>query len=55
MFKMSGVFQKKLMIAIQEHRRLLMTTGVVGLKIVGPGKYRDTMLVRETLSVAAAF
>lgn len=40
---------EKLLIAIQERRRLLMTTGVVGLKIVGPGKCRNTMRVREFL------
>jgi thioredoxin reductase (NADPH) len=40
---------EKLLIAIQERRRLLLTTGVTGLKIVGPGKCRDTMLVREFL------
>lgn len=40
---------EKLLIAIQERRRLLLETGVVGLKIVGPGKCRDTMLVREFL------
>lgn len=40
---------EKLLIAIQERRRLLLATGVVGLKIVGPGKCRDTMLVREFL------
>jgi thioredoxin reductase (NADPH) len=39
-----------LLIAIQERRRLLMSTGVVGLKVVGQGKCRDTMLVREFLS-----
>lgn len=38
-----------LLIAIQERRRLLLETGVVGLKVVGPGKCRDTMLVREFL------
>jgi thioredoxin reductase (NADPH) len=38
-----------LLIAIQERRRLLLETGVVGLKIVGPGKCRDTMLIREFL------
>ena len=38
-----------LLIAIQERRRLLLATGVVGLKIVGPGKCRDTMLIREFL------
>src|SRR5204862_2099929 len=32
-----------------ERRRLLTATGVLGLKVVGPGKCRDTMLVREFL------
>lgn len=40
---------EKLLIAIQERRRLLLETGVVGLRVVGPGKCRDTMLVREFL------
>lgn len=40
---------EKLLIAIQERRRLLMATGVLGLKIVGPGKCRDTMAIREFL------
>lgn len=40
---------EKLLMAIQERRRLILTTGVVGMKIVGPGKCRDTMLVREFL------
>src|SRR5438876_838878 len=40
---------EKLLIAAQERRRLLTQTGVVGLKVVGPGKCRDTMLVREFL------
>jgi thioredoxin reductase (NADPH) len=40
---------EKLLIAIQERRRLLGQTGVLGLKVVGPGKCRDTMLVREFL------
>lgn len=40
---------EKLLIAIQERRRLLLATGVVGVKIVGPGKCRETMLVREFL------
>lgn len=39
-----------LLIAIQERRRLLLTTGIVGLKIVGPGKCRETMRVREFLA-----
>src|SRR6266705_999296 len=38
-----------MLIAAQERRRLLMETGTVGLKVVGPGKCRDTMLVREFL------
>jgi len=38
-----------LLIAIQERRRLILTTGVVGLRVVGPGKCRDTTLVREFL------
>lgn len=40
---------EKLMIAAQERRRLLSEHGVLGLKVVGPGKCRDTMLVREFL------
>jgi len=40
---------EKLLIAIQERRRLLLATGVVGVKIVGPGTCRETMLVREFL------
>ncbi len=35
---------EKLLIAAQERRRLLMQVGVLGLKVVGPGKCRDTML-----------
>src|SRR5215471_10929812 len=38
-----------MLIAAQERRRLLTQTGVLGLKVVGPGKCRDTMLVREFL------
>jgi len=38
-----------ILIAIQERRRILLAAGVVGLRIVGPGKCRDTMLVREFL------
>lgn len=38
-----------LLIAIQERRRLLLASGVAGLRIVGPGKCRDTMRVREFL------
>ena len=40
---------EKLIVAAQERRRLLSETGVIGLKVVGPGKCRDTMLVREFL------
>src|SRR4051812_19230966 len=40
---------EKLLIAAQERRRLLSEAGVLGLKVVGPGKCRDTMLVREFL------
>src|SRR5437588_167470 len=40
---------EKMLIAIQERRRLLSASGVAGLKVVGPGKCRDTMLVREFL------
>src|SRR5204862_6321875 len=40
---------EKMLLAIQERRRLLTGTGVLGLKVVGPGKCRDTMLVREFL------
>jgi len=40
---------EKLLVAAQERRRLLTQVGVLGLKVVGPGKCRDTMLVREFL------
>lgn len=40
---------EKLLVAMQERRRLLLATGVIGLRIVGPGKCRDTMRVREFL------
>src|SRR5260370_21300356 len=40
---------EKLLIAAQEPRRLLMQVGVIGLKVVGPGKCRDTTRVREFL------
>jgi len=42
-------FAETMLVAIQERRRLLSETGLVGLKVVGPGKCRDTMLVREFL------
>src|SRR3989441_6958952 len=38
-----------MLIAAQERRRLLTATGAIGMKVVGPGKCRDTMLVREFL------
>jgi thioredoxin reductase (NADPH) len=40
---------EKLLVAIQERRRILSESGVIGLKVVGPGKCADTMLVREFL------
>src|SRR3984957_8808864 len=40
---------EKLLIAAQERRRLEVGAGVLGLKVVGPGKCRDTMRVREFL------
>ena len=42
-------FAEVMLGAIQERRRLLAETGVFGLKVVGPGKCRDTTLVREFL------
>jgi thioredoxin reductase (NADPH) len=43
------MLSEKLLIAIQERRRMLTLAGVLGLKVVGPGKCRDTMVVREFL------
>ena len=40
---------EKLLTAAQERRRLLSEMGNLGLRVVGPGKCRDTMLVREFL------
>jgi thioredoxin reductase (NADPH) len=40
---------EKLLIACLERRRLLTEAGVLGLRVVGPGKCRDTMRVREFL------
>jgi thioredoxin reductase (NADPH) len=40
---------EKLLIAAQERRRMLTEAGVLGLQVVGPGKCRDTVLVREFL------
>jgi thioredoxin reductase (NADPH) len=42
-------FGEVLLAAAQERRRLLLETGAVGLTVVGPGKCRDTMVVREFL------
>ncbi|HEY1685182.1 MAG TPA: FAD-dependent oxidoreductase [Tepidisphaeraceae bacterium] len=43
------LISEKMLVAIQERRRLLSQAGVVGMKVVGPGKCRDTNLVREFL------
>jgi thioredoxin reductase (NADPH) len=40
---------EKLLTAALERRRLLTLAGVLGLKVVGPGKCRDTTLAREFL------
>jgi thioredoxin reductase (NADPH) len=40
---------EKMLIAAMERRKLLSEAGVHGLRVVGPGKCRDTMLVREFL------
>ena len=40
---------EKLLLAIQERRRLLSQAGIAGLKVVGSGKCRDTNRVREFL------
>jgi thioredoxin reductase (NADPH) len=42
-------FGEKLMIAFTRRRKLLMQTGVLGLRVVGPGRCRDTNTVREFL------
>ena len=42
-------FGEVLLAAVQERRRLLLEIGAVGLTVVGPGKCRDTMAVREFL------
>jgi thioredoxin reductase (NADPH) len=41
---------EKMIEAIQQRRRLLTQSGVLGLLVVGPGKCRDTMQVRDFLS-----
>lgn len=40
---------EKLLTAFQERRRMLSAAGVLGLKVVGPGKCRETTAVREFL------
>ncbi len=40
---------EKLLVAAMERRRMLTQAGVLGMKVVGPGKCRDTMEVREFL------
>jgi thioredoxin reductase (NADPH) len=40
---------EKMLVAALERRRILTQAGVLGLKVVGPGKCKDTMLVREFL------
>ena len=40
---------EKLLVAAQERRRLLSEAGNLGMKVVGPGKCRDTTRVREFL------
>ena len=40
---------EKLLVAAIERRRLLSKAGVLGLRVVGPGKCKDTMQVREFL------
>src|SRR5215831_13206028 len=42
-------FAEIMLLAIQERRRLLAEMDMFGLKVVGPGKCRDTTLVREFL------
>jgi len=40
---------EKLLLACMERRRLLSEQGILGLKVVGPGKCKDTTRVREFL------
>ncbi len=42
-------FGEKLMIAFTQRRKLLSQSGVLGLRVVGPGRCRDTNTVREFL------
>jgi thioredoxin reductase (NADPH) len=40
---------EKLLIACMERRRSHMDAGAIGMKVIGPGKCRDTTMVREFL------
>jgi thioredoxin reductase (NADPH) len=42
-------FGEKLMVAFTQRRKLLMNSGTLGLRVVGPGRCRDTNTVREFL------
>src|SRR5205085_12075018 len=42
-------FGEKLIIAFTRRRELLSQSGVLGLRVVGPGRCRDTNTVREFL------
>ena len=42
-------FGEKLIVAFTRRRELLMRSGVLGLRVVGPGHCRDTNTVREFL------
>jgi thioredoxin reductase (NADPH) len=42
-------FGEKLIVAFTRRRELLLQTGVLGLRVVGPGRCRDTNTVREFL------
>jgi len=42
-------FGEKLMLAFTQRRKLLMQYGTLGLRVVGPGRCRDTNTVREFL------
>ncbi|MDB5172693.1 MAG: trxB [Phycisphaerales bacterium] len=42
-------FGEKLMIAFTKRRELLSNSGIIGLRVVGPGRCKDTNVVREFL------
>ena len=42
-------FGEKLIVAFTRRRELLLQSGVIGLRVVGPGRCRDTNRVREFL------